>query len=185
MFVEPARQHLLWISKTWLDFKGESYDPAFGFWRANRKNYAQVEQSVKRMHDAGIPMCAGTDLGAVVAWPGEMADEIIRLQHIGMTNIEAIRTATLNAAKLLGREKTLGTIEPGKYADVALIAGNPLEDLHALRRVRLVGKGGVWYKPKYPELPDFLARIQHYFQRRKEIDQIGTVTGFLQNFIME
>jgi imidazolonepropionase-like amidohydrolase len=155
MFVEPALQHLHWIAKTWLDFNNESYDPAFGFWRANRKNYAAVERSVKRMHAAGIPMCAGTDLGAVVAWPGEMADEVIRLQHIGMTNIEAIRTATLNAAKLLGRDRTLGAIEPGKFADVMLVAGDPLEDIYAMRRVRLVGKGGRWYRPKYPETPDF------------------------------
>ncbi|MFA6447922.1 MAG: amidohydrolase family protein [bacterium] len=155
MFVEPARKHLHWISSTWLDFKNERYDEAFGFWRANRKNYAGVERSVKRMHEAGIPLCAGTDLGAVVAWPGEMADEVIRLHHVGLTKIEAIRAATLNAAKLLQREKTLGSVEPGMYADVSLVAGNPLEDLYSLRRVRLVGKGGRWHRPKHPELPDF------------------------------
>jgi len=155
MFEEPARQHLLWISSTWLEFKNESYDKAFGFWRANRNNYAVVEDTCRRIIDAGIPILAGTDLGAVVAWPGEMADELIRLNNCGMSKHDAIKSATLDAARFVGRSETLGAVEPGKHADVMLVEGNPLEDLHALRRVRLVGKSGRWFKPKHPELPDF------------------------------
>lgn len=155
MFHENARKHLHWISSTWLDFKKEKYDASFGFWRANRKNFAGVQRSVAKMYKAGVPMAAGTDLGAVVAWPGEMTDEIVRLNHVGLSKIDAIRAATINAAKLLRRDNSLGTIEPGKFADVSIIAGNPLEDIYAVRRVRLVGKSGRWYKTKYHELPDF------------------------------
>lgn len=155
MLAEQARRHLLWISSTWLDFKDESYHKVFGIWRANRKNHAATEKTARRLHEAGVPLCAGTDLGAVVVCPGELADEIKRLHHIGMSRLEAIQAATLNAAKLLGRGQQLGTIEPGKKADVALVDGDPLEDLDALRRVRLVGKGGRWFRPKHAEVPDF------------------------------
>ena len=72
-----------------------------------------------------------------------------------MSRLEAIRSATLNAAKLLGIENKLGAVEPGMDADVMLIEGNPLEDLEALKRVRIVGKSGRWYRTKYPEAPDF------------------------------
>jgi len=155
MFEEQARQHLLYIADTWLDFKGESYHKSFGFWRANRKNFAGVQQNARKIIAAGIPICAGTDLGAVVAFPGEMADELKRLNYAGMAPPEALRAATIDAARLVGREKELGTVEPGKRADVVLFDGNPLEDLDALRRVRLVGRSGSWYRPKHPEVPDF------------------------------
>lgn len=155
MLTEQARAHLLWISSTWLDFKGESYQKVFGHWRANRGKYAATERTASRLHAAGVPMCAGTDLGAVVVCPGELADEVKRLHHIGMSRLEAVQSATLNAARLLGIESRLGTVEPGKKADVALVDGNPLEDLDALRCVRLVGKGGRWFRPAHPEAPDF------------------------------
>lgn len=155
MLVDQALKHLTWISSTWLDFKGESYQKVFGIWRAAREKYAVSERTARRLYQAGIPMCAGTDLGAVVVCPGELQDEIKRLHHIGMSKLEAIQAATLNAAKLLRREHQYGTVEPGKKADVILIDGNPLEDLDALRRVKLVGRAGRWFRPKHPETPDF------------------------------
>ncbi len=150
-----ALEHLQWIADTWLDFNGEKYDKSFGFWRANRKHSAITERNATKLYEAGVPLCAGTDLGAVVAWPGELADEIKRLHHIGMTKLEAIQAATINAAKLVGREKLLGSVEVGKRSDVVLVEGNPLDDLDALKKVRLVGRGGRWYRPLHSEVPDF------------------------------
>lgn len=164
MFEEKPLRHLIWISKTWLDFKGESYDKVFGFWRANRKNHAGVERTARRLHAAGVPMLAGTDLGAVVVFPGEMADEIKRLHHIGMSKLEAIQAATIKAAEFLGLSHKLGAVEIAKNSDVILVDGNPAEDLDALRRVRLVGKGGRWYRPKHPEIPDFWPGHSALFQ---------------------
>ena len=164
MFEERARQHLLFIASTWLDFKDESYHASFGHWRANRRNYAWVENSARILHEGGVQMLAGTDLGAVVAFPGELADEIKRLHHIGMSKLDAIRSATLDAARLVNRENRLGSVEPGKLANVALVEGNPLEDLDALRRVRLVGKNGEWFRPKHQELPDFWPGFSPLFE---------------------
>jgi len=155
MFEPPALAHLKWISRTWLDFNNERYDASFGFWRANRKNYKLVENTARRLYAAGIPMVAGTDLGAVVAFPGEMHDEIKRLHHIGMTKLEAIRAATISAAHHVGLEDRLGSIELGKNADFFTCDGNPLEDLDALRRVRIVTRAGRWFKNKRDALPDF------------------------------
>jgi len=106
------------------------------------------------MQAAGIPMCAGTDTGAVCAFAGELVDEIRRLHHIGMSNLQAIQSATLNAAKLVGRENELGVVEPGKRSDVIMIEGNPLDDLTALRKIRYVGRAGFWYQPNRPEIAD-------------------------------
>jgi imidazolonepropionase-like amidohydrolase len=164
MFEKIPLQHLIWISKTWLDFKGERYDKAFGFWRANRKNYAGVERTARKLYEAGVPMLAGTDLGAVVAFPGELADEIMRLHHIGMTKLEAIQSATIRAAEFLGLDHKLGSVEIAKNSDIILVDGNPLDDLKALRRIRLVGKGGRWFRPEHSELPDFWPGYSVTFQ---------------------
>ena len=94
-------------------------------------------------------------MGAVTSFPGETIDEARRLNLVGLSRLEAIRAATLYAAELLGVENKLGSIETGKDADVILIDGNPLEDLDALRRIRFIGKSGRWFKPVFPELPDF------------------------------
>ncbi len=154
-YFEPqALEHLKWVCETWTAFSGESYDGSFGYTRANRYCYDTEERNTKNLFAAGVPMCAGTDSGAVVAYPGELADELQRLMQIGMSAPQAVRAATSEAAALVGRPD-LGAVAPGKKADLAVIDGNPLEDISAYRRVRFVGKNGVWYKTKYPEVPDF------------------------------
>ena len=68
----------------------------------------------------------------------------------GMTPMQAIRSATVVAAELLRAEADLGAIEPGKYADIMAVAGDPLEDVAELERVRFVMKGGRVYKGNTP-----------------------------------
>jgi imidazolonepropionase-like amidohydrolase len=63
-----------------------------------------------------------------------------------MTPMEAIRTATVNAAGLLGRSDSLGSIEAGKLADIVAVSGDPLGDITELQRVKFVMKDGVIYK---------------------------------------
>jgi len=60
----------------------------------------------------------------------------------GMPSLEVIRSATLNAAELLGWPNAVGAIEPGKYADLIAVEGDPLKDITELLRVRFVMKGG-------------------------------------------
>jgi imidazolonepropionase-like amidohydrolase len=64
----------------------------------------------------------------------------------GMTPAQAIRAATSSAADLIGRSKDVGTIEPGKYADIIAVDSDPLTDVRALEQVGFVMKGGVVYR---------------------------------------
>jgi imidazolonepropionase-like amidohydrolase len=116
-----------------------------------RANY----DSLTRMVDAGVPICAGTDLGALVVLPGELPDELLRLEAAGLPRLEVLRAATSRAARLLRLEDELGAVLPGFAADLILLDGDPLDDLHAVRRPRLVGCGGRWYRPTHPEIPDY------------------------------
>jgi imidazolonepropionase-like amidohydrolase len=64
----------------------------------------------------------------------------------GMTPMQAIQSATTVAAALLDRQDELGAIEPGKFADIVAVTGDPLKDITELERVRFVMKGGQVYK---------------------------------------
>ena len=68
--------------------------------------------------------------------------EIRLMREIGLSPIDALRTATINVATVCGVADQLGTLEVGKLADVVAVAGDPLQDLSALYSVRLVMKGG-------------------------------------------
>jgi imidazolonepropionase-like amidohydrolase len=89
----------------------------------------------------GIPIALGTD--ATVIPHGTNAHEIAALTSIGLTPVEALRAATVQAAELLGWSNRIGAIRPGLFADLVAVEGDPLTDLSALERVRLVIKGGV------------------------------------------
>ena len=65
----------------------------------------------------------------------------------GMTPMEALKAATINGAELLGRAKDIGSIEPGKYADIVAVDGDPLSDITVMEKVTFVMKGGEVYKP--------------------------------------
>lgn len=88
----------------------------------------------------GLPLAFGTDAG--VFPHGESAREFSSLVQLGLTPLEAIRTATLNAAELLGWSDRVGRLAPGMYADLIAVDGDPLVDVTALERVRFVMLGG-------------------------------------------
>jgi imidazolonepropionase-like amidohydrolase len=68
------------------------------------------------------------------------------MTEVGMPNLEAIQTATLNAALLLGIEKNLGTLESGKIADIIAVSGNPDQDITVMKDVIFVMKEGKIFK---------------------------------------
>jgi imidazolonepropionase-like amidohydrolase len=74
--------------------------------------------------------------------------EPVLMVEAGLRPLEAIQTATLNAARMLGREAELGSIEPGKLADLVVLDADPLADIRNLRLVDHVVKGGVLYAPR-------------------------------------
>ncbi len=92
----------------------------------------------------GVKIAFGTDVGAFEH--GTSAREFSRMVDYGMKPIDAIRAATLGGSELLRMESQIGTIEPGKFADVIAVEGNPLEDIGALGRVAFVMKAGQVYK---------------------------------------
>ncbi|MGH7754521.1 MAG: amidohydrolase family protein, partial [Gemmatimonadales bacterium] len=89
---------------------------------------------------AGVRMAYGTDAG--VFPHGDNAKQFDYLVRYGMTPLEAIRSATLHAAELLGWADRVGTLEPGKFADLIAIRGDPLENIRALEEVKFVMKDG-------------------------------------------
>jgi len=95
--------------------------------------------TVKALHDAGVPIVAGTD-GAV---PGFSVLRSIELAvQAGLTPMEALRTATSIPAKAMNLDSEVGTIEPGKRADLVVLDANPLTDISNIRRTRWVVVGG-------------------------------------------
>ncbi len=108
---------------------------------ATRKRFIEKElEVVKEMHHAGIPFLAGTDTPpGVYIFPGfSLHEELQRFVAAGFTPLEALQTATINPAKFLGMEDKVGTIAPGKYADLVLLDANPLDDISNTQKIAAV-----------------------------------------------
>ncbi len=95
------------------------------------------------MHRAGVRIGAGTDAGNPQAFAGvSLVDELAWYVAAGMSTADALRSATSDAAKLLGVEKNVGTLEAGMRADVLIVEGDPLADIANLHRTRHVIRAG-------------------------------------------
>lgn len=101
-------------------------------------------KSLERAVPAGVKIAFGTDAG--VSMHGRNADEFELMVRFGMTPAAAIVAATVNAADLLGLGDSVGSLEPGKQADLIAVRGDPLGDVTVLKDVRLVMKGGVVHR---------------------------------------
>ena len=104
----------------------------------------QIQGTFARAYKAGVKIAFGTDAG--VFPHGENAKEFAYMVEAGMPALEAIRSATLGAASLLGQSSRLGALEPGFAADIVAVAGDPLKDITLLQKVGFVMKEGVVYK---------------------------------------
>ncbi len=106
-----------------------------------------ARRSASQFIDAGAYMGVGTDAASPLNFHTEAIwREMAALVEVGMTPIEVISAATKTNAEILGQLAELGTVEPGKLADLVVVDGNPLEDIRALSRVVLVVKDGViWH----------------------------------------
>ncbi len=100
------------------------------------------KKTVVRAIKAGVLIAAGTDSPIPISRPGCLIDEMILLSECGMTSAESLRSATLNAAAVLGIEDHVGKIEPGFDADLIIVDGNPINDLRVLKKIDLVIKHG-------------------------------------------
>jgi len=102
--------------------------------------YTKTLTSAAKAHAAGVMILFGSDLPVVPL--KDIPREFLLLQDAGLTPAEALRTATVNAAKVLDRADSLGTLDVGKYADMIALATNPLEDLSVMAHVGFVMKEG-------------------------------------------
>lgn len=109
-----------------------------------------ARQSASQFIDAGAYMGVGTDAASPLNFHSEaMWYEMKALVDSGMTEIQVISAATKTNAEILGQFDELGTVEPGKLADLIVVDGNPLANIDALSRVDIVVKdGGVWYSER-------------------------------------
>ena len=93
----------------------------------------------------GVKIAYGTDAGGY-AWTENQAKEFTYMVRYGMTPMQAIQSATVVSAKLLERSADFGAIEPGMFADIIAVPGDPLKDISELERVSFVMKGGEIYR---------------------------------------
>jgi len=103
------------------------------------------EETFRRAVAAGVKIAFGTDVGGF-DWGIDPAVEFPLMVKYGMTPAQAIRSATSSAAELLGMQNDVGSIAPGKYADIVAVKGDPLADVSLLQKIDFVMKGGEVYK---------------------------------------
>ena len=102
--------------------------------------------SFVRAYKAGVKIAMGTDAATPFNKHGENAQELELMVNAGMKAEDAILAATKRGAELLGMDDIVGTLEPGKEADMIAVDGNPLEDVTLLQNVKFVMKAGKVYK---------------------------------------
>jgi imidazolonepropionase-like amidohydrolase len=161
--------HRVWIYPATLEFPERLQDPRllddFGpaIWEEVQRSladfprlsyFADIDResfhgraSLRQWLDAGVMLGMGTDSGTPMNFHTEaLWREIKAHVDVGMTPHRAIAAATRVNARILGMEKDLGTVEPGRLADLIVVRGNPLFDITALADVEVVVKGGVVHK---------------------------------------
>jgi imidazolonepropionase-like amidohydrolase len=113
-------------------------------WQAVKENNLQI---FRALHRAGVKMMTGTDLGGPLVYPGfGLHDELeLLVSGIGLTPAEALQSATRIPAEFMGMGASLGTVEQGKLADLALLEANPLSDIKNTRKIAAVVIGGRFF----------------------------------------
>jgi len=122
-----------------------------GYFQRTDREMLFRERGVKQFIESGAVMGMGTDSGTPMNFHSEALWREIKVHvEMGMTPMRAIAAATRVNAQIIGKGRELGSIEPGKIADVIVVNGNPLADITALSHVEIVMKGGRIYKGEPP-----------------------------------
>ncbi|MEM9648420.1 MAG: amidohydrolase family protein [Bacteroidota bacterium] len=157
-YVTMVRKKLWWgmdaNNNSKRNLKGENIGVSNAFYEAARKQ-------VKMASDMGVPLLAGTDVTDSYIFAGfSLHDELQDLVKCGLSNLEALQTATLVAAKYADLDSDYGSIKSGKTADLVLLDSNPLIDISNTKKISGVLLNGVYYdKDKLEELRDFTRTI--------------------------
>lgn len=129
-----------------LDIENHKINPATAEQRKRFDDFLQgMQQAVKTAKSLGVKIAAGFDSASADA-QGKNATELAAMTKRGLTLLEAIQAATVNAAELLSWQDKVGALEAGYFADLIAVDGDPLADITVLQRVGFVMKGGVVVK---------------------------------------
>ena len=115
-----------------------------------KNKMATLSANTKKTYDSGLLVVAGSDTGDNGAGLISGLTQQVELQLLvesGLTPLQALQTATINAARMIGRENDLGSLESGKLADFVILNADPLEDIQNINDIDLVVKGGVVHEP--------------------------------------
>jgi hypothetical protein len=135
------------LLRHWNGYKARSNLPLATL-GARRGEFRKYQQLTGMLHRAGVPLLAGTDAPEPFVPPGfSMHQELELLVESGLSPVEALRCATLSNARALGQADRLGTIEPGKLADLLLLDANPLDSIANTRAISKVFRGGLVLQP--------------------------------------
>jgi imidazolonepropionase-like amidohydrolase len=139
-FRDPRMRY---VSQSLKDLFAKQYPPMTDKdFARNKRVDVGLQAVVGRMYWAGVVLLAGTDT-SVARPPGFLLhDELALLASAGLPPLEALRTATLNPAKIMKRESDFGSVAIGRLADLLLLDANPLDDIHNTQRIRAVIVGG-------------------------------------------
>jgi imidazolonepropionase-like amidohydrolase len=145
-----ARKQPLWFA---MDIYNTEYTQAEGRkngtlednLRKDREIAQAQRDNFRAAHRAGVKMVFGSDAGVMPH--GQVGRQFATMVQYGMTPVEAIQSATRNAAQALGRERDVGAIAPGRFGDLVAVVGDPTQDVSLLARVDTVIKGGKLVKP--------------------------------------
>jgi imidazolonepropionase-like amidohydrolase len=139
------KQHGTWLvadiyNGDYIDSVGRSEGWSAEKLRKNTETTDAQRDGFRKAVKAGVHIAFGTDAGV---YPhGDNARQFAYMVRYGMTPLQAIRAATIDAARLLGKEKELGSIAPNKAADLVAVACDPLQNVECLRQIQGVVKGG-------------------------------------------
>jgi imidazolonepropionase-like amidohydrolase len=137
-YVDPFTR-MFWNPKA--DFRLRSMKPED--FAAQRKAFERAVELVGSLNRAGVTILAGTDEANPYIFPGfSLHDELALLVKAGLTPLQALQAATIVPARFLGRESSLGSVEPGKEADLVLLDSDPLADVANTTKIRAVVSRG-------------------------------------------
>jgi imidazolonepropionase-like amidohydrolase len=143
--VEQMKRQGTWYCPTltpyYLDWAPENTPEG----QRDRRRAADHEPSFKKAMQAHLKIVFGDDMGGIL-WTEPIAVEFDYMVKFGMSPLDAIRSATVSAAEMLGMQGQIGSVAPGAYADIIAVQGDPLRDIGVLKHVGFVMKDGQVFK---------------------------------------
>jgi hypothetical protein len=146
---DPRLRYIPWIFSTglwrWDADRAAAHARDASGREVDAELYRLAMDNVRQAHDAGVRIVAGTDAGDTYVFPGfAIHDELVELVRAGLTPADALRSATIDAARFSGQARDYGSIEAGKVADMILLDANPLADIRGTREI-----AGLFFNGQY------------------------------------